>query len=217
MTTARPTSSSFASTPVKVRQGDTKSSYRPFIVGIGGTSRTGSSSEKALAISLKAAADGGAETLLIPGPELDLPMYNPSNSERTPAAQRMIETFRRCDGVIIASPAYHGSISGLVKNALDYAEDMRADQRIYLDGLPIGCIACAGGWQAAGQTLAALRAIAHALRGWPTPLGAMLNTSGRLFDESGACLDLSAKMQLETVGRQVLDFATKRQNTIMQG
>lgn len=185
---------------------------RPFIIGIGGTPRKGSSSEKALAISLSAAAEGGAETLLIAGPELDLPMYNPSEAGRVPGARRLIEMFRRCDGVIIASPAYHGSISGLVKNALDYTEDMRADSRIYFDGLAVGCIACAGGWQAAGQTLAALRAIAHALRGWPTPLGAMLNTSGKLFDDNGSCLDLSAKMQLETVGRQVLEFATHRRH-----
>ncbi len=192
------------------------SSRRPFIIGLGGTTRIGSSSEKALAISMTAAAESGAETLLIPGPELELPMYNPSESQRVPKAERLIEMFRRCDGVIIASPAYHGSISGLVKNALDYTEDLRSDPRVYFDGLPIGCIACAGGWQAAGQTLAALRAIAHALRGWPTPLGAMLNTSGRLFDESGACLDLSARMQLETVGRQVLDFAKRRTNAPVQ-
>jgi FMN reductase len=183
---------------------------RPFIVGVGGTPRAGSSSEKALAVSLKAAAEGGAETLLIPGPELDLPMYNPSETSRTPAAQYLVEMFRRCDGLIIASPAYHGSISGLIKNALDYTEDLRSDPRVYFDGLAVGCIACAGGWQAAGQTLAALRAISHALRGWPTPLGAMLNSAGRLFDESGNCLDLSVKMQLETVGRQVLEFAMQR-------
>lgn len=187
-----------------------KANSRPFIVGIGGTPRAGSSSEKALAISLAAAADGGADTLLISGPELDLPMYNPSNPDRTPAAGRLVEVLRRCDGLIIASPAYHGSISGLVKNALDYTEDLRSDPRVYFDGLAIGCIACAGGWQAAGQTLAALRAIAHALRGWPTPLGAMLNTSSKLFDENGDCLDLSVKMQLETIGRQVFEFAVQR-------
>lgn len=189
------------------------SSTRPFILGIGGTPRQGSSSEKALATSLQAATEGGADTLLITGPELELPMYNPSDPQRTPAAHRLINMFRRCDGIVIASPAYHGSISGLVKNALDYTEDLRSDPRVYFDGLAVGCIACAGGWQAAGQTLAALRAIAHALRGWPTPLGVMLNTSGRLFDEHGACLDLSAKMQLETVGRQVLEFARQRLNS----
>jgi FMN reductase len=183
---------------------------RPVIVGIGGTPRALSSSERALTISLEAARSEGAETIAFSGPDLVLPMYPPNSSERTPDAQRLVDAFRRCDGVIIAVPSYHGSMSGLVKNALDYAEDLRTDERVYLDGLAIGCIVCAGGWQAAGQTLAALRAVAHSLRGWPTPLGAMLNTSGKLFDEAGNCLDLTAKMQLEVVGRQVAQFAKMR-------
>jgi FMN reductase len=179
----------------------------PLIVGLGGTTRVGSSSEKALAASLKAAEEFGAETLMFSGPALVLPMYSPDARERTPGALALVDALRRCDGVIIASPAYHGSISGLVKNALDYAEDLRTDARTYLDGVAFGCIACAGGWQAAGQALAALRAIAHALRGWPTPLGGMLNTSVPLFDSMGGCTDLSAKFQLENVGRQVVQFA----------
>lgn len=192
------------------------SRYRPFIVGIGGTPRRGSSSEKALAISLKAASEAGAETLLISGPELDMPMYPPHDLARTPAAARLIEAFRRCDGIIIASPGYHGSISGLIKNALDYAEDTRSDSRVYFDGVAVGCIACAAGWQAVGHTLATLRAIAHALRGWPTPLGVALNTSGRLFDKTGACLDSSAKAQLEMVGRQVVEFAVQRNRSPLE-
>lgn len=178
-----------------------------FILGLGGTTRVGSSSERALAISLQAAREKGAETLQITGPALELPMYRPEDRQRTPEARQLVEAIRRCDGIIISSPAYHGSISGLVKNALDYVEDLRADARVYLDGLAVGCIACAGGWQAAGQTLAALRAIAHSLRGWPTPLGAMLNTALPIFDEDGGCTDLSARFQLETVGIQVYEFA----------
>ena len=180
---------------------------RPLIVGLGGTVRARSSSERALGISLAAARTAGAETLVFAGPDLVLPMYPPNSMERTPEAQKLVAAFRRCQGVIIAAPSYHGSMSGLIKNALDYAEDLRTDERVYLDGLAVGCIVCAGGWQAAGQTLAALRAIAHALRGWPTPMGAMLNTSGALFDEDGNCLDLTARMQLEVVGQQVAKFA----------
>jgi len=180
---------------------------RPFIVGLGGTPRPLSSSERALAVSLRAAEADGAETIAFCGPELVLPMYPPSSAERTQQARRLVDALRRCDGIIIAAASYHGSMSGLIKNALDYAEDLRTDGRVYLDGVAVGCIVCAGGWQAAGQTLAALRAVAHALRGWPTPLGAMLNTSGKLFDDSGGCLDLTAQMQLETVGRQVTQFA----------
>ncbi|MDA9496889.1 FMN reductase [Bradyrhizobium sp. CCBAU 11357] len=179
---------------------------RPLIVGIGGTPRAGSSSERALAVSLKAAAERGARTLLLSGAELVLPMYMPGQPQ-SEQASRLLAALRECHGLIISSPAYHGSISGLIKNALDYAEELRTDARAYLDGVPVGCIACAGGWQAVGQTLAALRTIAHSLRGWPTPLGAMLNTSVPLFDADGNCTDKATKRQLETVGHQVIDFA----------
>jgi len=180
------------------------------ILGIGGTPRPGSTTERALAVSLRAAGAEGAETLMIAGPSLVLPMYTADAAARTAEATALVNAMRRCKGIIIASPSYHGSISGLMKNALDYAEDTRSDDRVYLDGLAVGLIACAGGWQAAVQTLAAMRSIVHALRGWPTPLGAALNTSTRVFDEQGECLDLSMKLQLETIGRQVVQFAKMR-------
>jgi FMN reductase len=50
------------------------------------------------------------------------------------------------------------------------------------------------------------------LRGWPTPLGAGLNTAEELFDSSGGCIDESAALQLGIVGRQVVEFATKWQD-----
>lgn len=188
---------------------------QPLILGIGGTPRPSSSSERALAVSLKAAEAEGARTLLFSGSDLLLPMYLPGQQQSDQAC-RLIDALRKCRGIIISSPAYHGSVSGLVKNALDYAEELRTDSRVYLDGLPIGCIACAGGWQAAGQTLAALRTIAHSLRGWPTPLGAMLNTSIGLFDAEGNCVDLAAKYQLETVGRQVIEFVRMQGRVVGQ-
>lgn len=197
-----------------MRKGLLAVGHRPVIVGIGGTTRNGSSSEKALMVSLMAAEEAGADTVHICGPALNLPMYAPEKLERSDEARGFLASLRKCEGVIIASPSYHGSISGLIKNALDYIEDLSGDERVYLDGCPVGLIACAAGWQGAGQTLTALRSIAHALRGWPTPLGAMLNTSGRPFDENGGCLDLSAKFQLESVGRQVVHFAQMKQNSV---
>lgn len=183
---------------------------RPLIVGLGGTTRPGSTSERALRISLDAARDAGARVILIGGPDLDVPMYVPGQAERTPQSRRLVEAIRACDGLIVASPAYHGSLSGLIKNALDYTEDLREDARVYLDGVPVGLIACAGGWQAGAQTLATLRGIVHALRGWPTPLGASLNTSNPLFAPDGELTDMGSKMQLQTVGRQVYEFAAMK-------
>ncbi len=180
---------------------------RPLILGIGGTLRTQSTGQKALAHVLARAEERGARTKLISGWALDLPLYSPESAERSEAAVRLVALMRDCDGVVICTPAYHGSVSGLVKNALDYTEDMNRDARVYFDGLPVGCIACGAGWQAIGQTLAALRAIAHALRGWPTPMGGMINSTQPIFDAAGTCIDASVRFQLDTIADQVTEFA----------
>lgn len=180
---------------------------RPFIVGIGGTTREGSSSEMAMRCTLAAAERQGAEIAVLAGPDLVFPMYAPEQSYRDPRAERVVELLRRSDGVIISSPGYHGSISGLIKNALDYVEDMRSDEAPYFDGRAVGCIVCAYGWQATGTTLTALRSIVHALRGWPTPIGIGINTTGKIFDAAGSCIDAGVAKQLELMASQVVKFA----------
>lgn len=160
-----------------------------------------------LRAALAATENLGARTKLIAGEDLALPLYAPKDGARDGRAQAMINALRTCDGVIIASPGYHGSISGAVKNALDYVEDLRGDIRPYLDGRAIGCIACASGWQATGPVLAALRSIAHALRGWPTPLGIAATGAHGLFDDQGACTDNALNAQLNIMADQMVGFA----------
>lgn len=147
-------------------------------MGIGGTTRSGSSSERLIRAVLADAEAAGAETLLFCGPDLaKLPHYAPELSQRTPDQSALVEAVRRADGIVIGTPGYHGGVSGLVKNAIDLLEDLRGDTRPYFDGRPVGLIVTAGGWQACGVTLSALRDVVHALRGWPTPLGIAVNSS----------------------------------------
>lgn len=181
----------------------------PYIVALGGTTRANSSTEKALRIALAAAERAGAQTLLIGGPELDFPNYAPERSERPEAARRMIAEIGRADGVLIGSPGYHGGISGLVKNALDYIEDLARADRPYLSGRAVGCVATAAGHQGAVVTLGAIRTVTHALRGWPTPLGAAINTAEPIFDADGRCIDRRAEAILETIGADVVAFARR--------
>lgn len=184
---------------------------RPYIIGIGGTTRAGSSTEKALRFALTVAEQRGARIRGFYGPELaELPMYAPEVPTRTAGAEGLATELRQADGIIIASPGYHGAVSGLVKNALDYVEDLRDDPRCYFDGLAVGCIATGAGWQAIVSTLQQLRTIAHALRGWPTPLGAAINSTEKIFDGDGDVVDERARFQLETVAREVLQFASRR-------
>ena len=182
----------------------------PLVVAIGGTLKPESSTERALALALRGAAAAGAETRLIAGVGLDLPLYNPSVTERCAAAHEMIETLRRADGIIIGSPGYHGSISGLVKNALDYTEDMRDDPMPYFHGRPVGSVATGAGWQGAVNTLTALRNIVHALRGWNTPMGVAINTAERVFDADGECLDPKIATMLDQMGREIAVAARAR-------
>jgi FMN reductase len=139
-----------------------------------------------------------------------LPLYVPDRKERTAAEREFIETIRRCDGVIVGTPGYHGSLSGPIKNILDLLEDTAGDDRPYLDGRAFGCVVTAYGWQACGTTLVALRMIAHALRAWPTPFGASLNASTPLFETDGTCIDAKVAEQLTIVARQVVEFARHR-------
>lgn len=182
-------------------------SWRPLIVGIGGTIREGSSSEKALRFVLAEAERAGAETAIFIGRDIELPMYAPENKTRSRQAIALIDALRRAHGIVLASPGYHGSISGLLKNALDYVEDMRDDELPYFEGRAVGLIACAAGWQAAGMTLNTLRSIVHALRGWPTPLGVTINTIGRSFDDDGTPVESTIATQMRILARQVVQFA----------
>ncbi|MFT7835535.1 NADPH-dependent FMN reductase [Saccharothrix sp. BKS2] len=180
------------------------------VVGIGGSLRPNSQSERAMRIALAGAAEAGAKTIEVCGPDLVLPFYDPAVPERAHNADRLVEALRVADGVVLVSPGYHGTVSGLVKNALDYVEDLRGDGRPYLDGRAVGCVATAMGWQASVTTLTALRSIVHALRGWPTPLGAAVNSQEVDFDADGGCSAPSVADQLRTIGRQVTEFAVSR-------
>lgn len=181
----------------------------PLVVGIGGTIGGVSSTERALAIALGAAEREGFRTRMFGGADMArLPLYDPRARTRTEDERAFVDAVRAASAVIIASPGYHGSISGVVKNALDLLEETARDTRPYLADMPVGLIATAYGWQATGSTIAALRSIVHALRGWPTPFAAAINTQATKFDDEGGASDPAVAEQLCLIGRQVARFAT---------
>lgn len=157
----------------------------PQVVVLGGTTRAGSTTERLARRCVEILEARGATTTMFAATELEFPMYAPERQGRTLGAELFVEKIRHCDGLIVASPGYHGGISGLLKNAIDYTEDLKDDPRPYLDGRAVGCIVAAAGFQGANTTLAALRSVVHALRGWPTPMGVAANSTAGLFDANG--------------------------------
>lgn len=177
------------------------------MVGIGGSVDAHSQSDRVLRAVLDRTAELGAQVRVFAGLDLDLPPYH-TGAVLPEIATGYVEAVRQADAVVISSPGYHGTVSGLVKNALDYLEELRTDSRPYLDGRAVGLIAVARGWQASVSTLGTLRQIAHALRGWPTPLGLAVNSSVTHFDEDGTSDDAAAT-SVRIQADQVMEFARR--------
>jgi FMN reductase len=178
----------------------------PVVVGVGGSAGARSISGLLLRRCLDHATQGGAQVQIFDGSFLAaLPIFT-TDSEPTGEAIELVEAVRGADAVLVSTPGYHGGMSGLVKNALDHLEALRGDVRPYLDGRAVGIIVTAGGWQSCGTTLVSTRSAVHALRGWPTPFGATVNSAETRPDDAGR-FDARVEDSLALLARQMLDFA----------
>jgi FMN reductase len=182
------------------------------VVGIGGSRRPGSSTERVIAAVLEDLESQGATTKLYGGESLLFPHYEPG-APLTAAAADYLAAVRAADAIVLGSPGYHGGISGLVKNAVDYLEELRDDAAPYLDGKTVGCVSTAYGWQAAVSTLSALRQTVHALRGWPTPYGIAMNVADGLCAFDGRFTDTRAGESARIVAGQIMQFVTAFRDT----
>lgn len=182
----------------------------PLIVGIGGSTGGESVTSALLRACLRKLQEQGAYTDLVDGPQLSaLPLYEAEAGEAPAAARPLLDVVRRADCVVLATPGYHGGMSGLLKNALDHLEALRDDPRPYLDGRAVGVIVAAAGWQAAGTALVSVRSAIHALRGWPTPFGVTVNSAEQRPDDGGN-FDARVDGALAILAGQLLEFAQWR-------
>ncbi|MGE0182786.1 MAG: NADPH-dependent FMN reductase [Parvularculaceae bacterium] len=179
------------------------------IIGIGGTFRPKSSTELVVQSILNEAEKRGARTEMFDGQALDFPIYGPDVANRPPKITAYLDAVRRADAIVIGSPGYHGSVSGLIKNALDYIEDLSKDDPAYLAGKAVGCAATGFGWQGANAALTTLRQIAHALRGWPAPMGITINSIEQKFSAEAICDDEKAQRQIAILANDLVLFARK--------
>ncbi len=181
---------------------------RPLIVGIGGSTSAASVTNRLLTACLAEVAARGADTVALVGSELAaLPIFS-ADAVACPLADPLLSAVRAADGVVIATPGYHGGMSGLVKNALDHLELLRSDERPYLDGRAVGVVVTAAGWQACGTTLVSVRSAVHALRGWPTPFGLTMNSAEQDVEDPAV---LGA---VRVLAGQLMDFASWRRAAV---
>lgn len=88
------------------------------IVGITGSLRSGSHSYQALSEAAKRVKALGGEVELLDLRALNLPFCNGEDDYPDyPDVEKMRTLVKEVDGLILATPEYHGSVSGVLKNS----------------------------------------------------------------------------------------------------
>jgi FMN reductase len=184
---------------------------KPHVVGIGGTIRDDSTGLRALEEALRSAEEAGATTELLDLRELDLPMYEPGKplEEYGEGVERLVEAMRGADAMLWSTAAYHGTLAGATKNALDFAQFLARDERPYLQNKVVGLISTSGGGMAAVNAINAMIHVVHALHAVAAPLSVPVQQSRKVFDEQGEIRDPETARHLERLGRLVVETAVR--------
>lgn len=173
------------------------------IVGIGGSLRPDSSSYQALAVAIGRVQALGASTEILDLREMKLPFCDGGEDyPGYPDVIRLRETVQEADGLILATPEYHGSVSGVLKNALDL---MSFDQ---LSGKVTGLISVLGG-QSNSNALNDLRVIMRWVHGWVIPEQIAVGQSWKAFGKDGKLLDEKLSQRFDQFAVSLMESTRK--------
>lgn len=173
------------------------------IVGIGGSLRSDSYSQQALKIAIDRIEALGAEVELLDLRSLNLPFCDGGDDYSDyPDVERMSQAVREADGIILATPEYHGSISGVLKNALDL---MGFEE---FSGKVTGFISVLGG-QSNSNALNDLRIIMRWVHAWAIPEQVAIGQAWKAFNEQGKLVDPDLSKRLDTFAQSMLENTRK--------
>ena len=152
--------------------------------------------------------EAGTKSWLISIEDLALPPYNPdvhTASSPGPAAE-FCRMAREARAFVWCSPAYHRTLSGSFKNALDYLEILAKDDPPYLSGKAVGLIAVSSGPKSAMTTILSLEMVAQGLYAFVLPYIIPIAQSARLYDDTGNLTDDRARKGLLSLVRETRSF-----------
>jgi FMN reductase len=90
------------------------------VLGVSGSLRQHSKTALALRLFLDFVAKQGAEERMLDLRSVELPMYRPDRETPSDAQRDITADVEWADAFVLATPDYHGSMSGAMKNFLDY-------------------------------------------------------------------------------------------------
>jgi FMN reductase len=176
------------------------------IVGICGSLQENGTTKNALRIALDGALEYGAEVSLLELRDFELVFFGSVAESEYPAdVERLRKNIRESQGVILATPEYHGSLSGTLKNMLDLMVIDDFETKI------VGLVGVAGGHTGAINSLNTMKTICRNLHCWVLPQDVSISNSSRVFGDDGAATDPALQERLLNIGRQAVKFASLQQ------
>ncbi|WP_280537902.1 NADPH-dependent FMN reductase [Halopenitus sp. POP-27] len=167
------------------------------VAGVVGSLRSRSHTRVAVRAALAGAEAAGASTQLVDLRAYDLPPLNPDVDDQGDGAD-FRSTIRTADAIVLGTPVYHGSCSGVLKNALDHCGFEE------FEGVTVGLLAVAGG-SFPITALEHLRSVCRALNAWVLPYQAAIPRADAAI-ESGQFTDVDLRDRVETLGDRVVAY-----------
>ena len=173
------------------------------VVGIIGSLRTDSYSALAVQEAINRVKDLGAEVEILDLREMTLPFCDGgSEYPDYPDVELLREKVKAADGLILATPEYHGSVSGVLKNALDLMSFE------HISGKVAGLISVLGG-QSNSNALNDLRIIVRWVHGWVIPEQIAVGQAWQAFDSEGKVKDEKLSQRFDGFAKSLVDNSAK--------
>jgi FMN reductase len=175
------------------------------IVGIGGSLRSESYSQQALTLTAQRLEALGAEVEIFDLRTMNLPFCNgESDYPDYPDVERLREAVKNAHGLILATPEYHGSVSGVLKNALDLMSFEHLSNKV------TGLMSVLGG-QSNNNALNDLRIIMRWVHAWVIPEQVAIGQAWKAFGADGKLLDEKLSERFDQFAQSLVESTQKLQ------
>lgn len=158
------------------------------ILAFAGSTREHSFNKKLVAEAAKIAERLGATVTLIDLKDFQMPFYDADLEKQgmPPQAKRLRDLMVASDGIIISTPEYNASVSGILKNALDWASRKDGEaSRSAFKGKKFALMSAAPGKNGAKRALANLKEIIEDCGGVIVPIQLSISNANQAFDAMG--------------------------------
>jgi chromate reductase len=189
-------------------------SYTPKILAFAGSTRAGSYNKKLIKVAITGAEAAGAQVTYLDLRDLDLRLYDGDFEDSMglpPGGRKLKDLLLSHDGIMISSPEYNSSISGVLKNAIDWASRPVPGERPLeaFDGKVAVLMSASPGALGGLRGLATLRSILGNIKVIVLPDQVAVSHAEQAFNEDGTLKDPKRQAQIEGLGRTLATFLAK--------